>query len=225
MHITIVEDESILAKKIQKKLEKLGYTVTVFLSYKDCIQYCDGNSQFYILDIGLRDGSGFDIITWLRTKKQSNAPIIIISGYEDSQNIIYGLNIGADDYITKPFMPEELLARIRALLRRPAQMEVPHDIHYKNLIFHPETKEVTIESGKVLLVNKELLLLDIFLRNIGKIISRESLVRSVWWAYELEEVSENTINATISKLRKKLNGNFNPRTIYNEGYLLEEDNK
>ncbi len=180
MHITIVEDESILAKKIQKKLEHLGYTVSVFLSYQDFIRHSDGTSQFYILDIGLKDGSGFDIITWLRTKKLSNAPIIIISGYEDSQNIIYGLNIGADDYITKPFIPEELLARIRALLRRPTQMEAPRDIHYKNLVLHPGAKEVTIETGKVILAHKELLLLDIFLKNIGKIISRETLVRSVW---------------------------------------------
>lgn len=185
------------------------------------MRYADGKSDLYILDIALQDGSGFEIIEWLRNKKESSAPIIITSGYGDSQNIIYGLNIGADDYITKPFVPEELLARVRALLRRPTQMEPLKNIQYNNLIFHPDTKEVMIETGKVILGKKELLILELFLRNVGIIVSREMLVRTVWGAHELEEVSENTINVTLSKLRKKLDGNFNLRTIYNQGYILE----
>ena len=130
------------------------------------MRHSDVISDLYILDIALKDGSGFDIIDWLRNKKESNTPVLITSGYGDSQNIIYGLNIGADDYITKPFIPEELLARVRALLRRPAQMGATKDICHKNLIFHPGTKEVTIETGKVILAHKEILILEFFLKNI-----------------------------------------------------------
>jgi len=118
MHISIIDDEKLLTHKISKKLEGSGYATSSFYGYEDFMRHGDIRSQLYIVDISLRDGSGFDIIKWLRNGK-SRAPIIIISGYGDTSRITYGLDLGADDYLVKPVQPDELVARIRAILRRP----------------------------------------------------------------------------------------------------------
>ena len=165
MHITIVDDEKVLGSKIKKKLENEWYAVSAFYGYNEFMAQGDANSQLYIVDISLWDGSGFDIISWLRTKVECKAPIIIMSGYGDSENIIYGLNIGADDYLTKPFVPDELIARVKALLRRPVDMLPQKLLQYKNITFDPVTKEVMVWSTKLHLGHKEKMILEFFMTN------------------------------------------------------------
>jgi DNA-binding response OmpR family regulator len=89
MHISIIDDEKILADKILKKLQNNGYAASAFYGYQDFMHHGDATSGLYIIDISLSDGTGFDIIRWLRKNKESRAPIIVISGYGDSQNIVY----------------------------------------------------------------------------------------------------------------------------------------
>ncbi len=181
----------------------------------------NADSQLYIVDLSLGDGSGFDIIRWLRENRNSHVPIIMVSGHGDSQNIIYGLELGADDYLIKPLVPEELMARIKAMLRRPNNFVSSTIITYKNLVFDIDTKMVKIGDIGVHLAKKESLILELFLTNQGKILTREQLVTSVWGGGQADDITDNTINATISKVRKKLSGNFTPKTIYNHGYVLD----
>lgn len=89
MHISIIDDEKILANKILKKLQNNGYAASAFHGYEDFMHHGDASSGLYIIDISLSDGTGFDIIRWLRKNKESRVPIIVISGYADTQNIVY----------------------------------------------------------------------------------------------------------------------------------------
>lgn len=221
MHITIVDDEKILGSKIKKKLENEGYTVSAFYSYEEFMNQWDANSQLYIIDLALWDGSWFDIISWLRGKAECKSPIMIMSGYGDSENIIYGLNIGADDYLTKPFVPDELIARVRALLRRPIELISQNLLIYKNITFDPSSKEVMVWNTKIHLGYKENMILEFFMSNQWQIISREKLITYIWGGIDISDVSDNTINVTLSKLRKKIGSQLNLKTMYNHGYILD----
>ena len=221
MHITIIDDENILATKIQKKLEIEWYTTSVFNSYQSFINNPTTTSQLYIIDISLWDGSGFDIIAWLRTTIKTNAPVLIMSGYGDSEKIIYGLNIWADDYLTKPFVPDELIARVRALLRRPTEIIEKNELTLRWIVFDKKTREVRVNNQKIYLAQKESALLEFLLEEKDKIISREKLITYVWWGNRMEEVSDNTINVTISKLRRKIWEDFSLKMLYGHGYIFE----
>lgn len=220
MHISIIDDEKILTKNVAKKLKNNGYSVSPFTSYKEFIQKWDHHSDLYIIDISLWDGNGFDIIENLR-KHKCIAPIMIISWYEDSDNIIYGLNIGADDYLTKPFIPDELLARVHALLRRPRMIRTVEILSYKNIHLNVFEGSVEVDGEIISLSKKEFLILELFLRAPGKIIERSELIRKVWWSYQELEVSDNTINVTLSRIRKKFGENFLLETVYNHGFVLK----
>ena len=221
MHISIIDDEKILSSKIRKKLESEWYAVSDFYSYSDFMKHGDSYSHLYIIDISLWDGSGFDIIRWLRTNVECNAPILIVSWYADSEKIIYGLNIWADDYLTKPFIPDELIARIKALLRRPKGLTTYSLITYKDVSFNPETQETKKWSTKIYLTHKESMILEFFMRKRWEMITREKLINSIWWGNNLSSVSDNTINVTLSRIRKKIWSELKLKTMYNHGYILE----
>ncbi|MDD5377259.1 MAG: response regulator transcription factor [Candidatus Gracilibacteria bacterium] len=221
MHISIIDDEKILANKILKKLQNSGYAASAFHGYEDFMQHGDASSELYIIDLSLGDGTGFDIIRWLRKNKDSCVPIIIISGYGDSQNIIYGLELGADDYLTKPLVPDELIARVKAILRRPHGLMNEGIMRYRNISFNTATKETRVGNDIIYLTKNESLIVETFLSNQKKILTRERLISNVWGGHHLSDVSDNTINVTLSNIRKKLGGDFVPKTIYNQGYILE----
>ncbi|MDD5770125.1 MAG: response regulator transcription factor [Candidatus Gracilibacteria bacterium] len=223
MHISIIDDEKILTNKISKKLKLNGYGVSEFYSFKEFM--INGTlsliSDLYIIDISLGDGNGFDIINFLRKTKGLNTPIIIISGFGDTQNIIFGLNLGADDYITKPFYPEELIARIKAILRRPSKIEEKNNLVYNNIVLNNFTKELKIDGKKINLNKKEILIIELFIKNKGKLIPKESFIKTIWGVQNNLDISENTLNATLSKLRRKVGNNFPLQTKYNMGYILK----
>ena len=185
------------------------------------MRHGDARSNLYIIDISLWDGSGFDIITWLRGNSNTKAPIMIISGYGESEKVVYGLNIGADDYMVKPLLPDELIARVKALMRRPSNILSDKILLYKNISYNPERRETKVWENKVYLTHKESMILELFLTRFWRLVSREELINAVWWWNQLSDVSDNTINVTLSKLRKKIGNNFNLKTIYNEWYILE----
>lgn len=220
MHISIIDDEKLLTKKIVKKLEGNGYVVSGFISYRDFVQNGDHLSDFYIVDISLGDGSGFDIIKSLREQK-STAPIMILSGYGDSEKIIYGLNIWADDYLTKPFIPEVLVARIKALLRRPKDIKNIETVSYKDIIITPSSGAVTASWKSIELARKEFFLLELFLRKPNQVIDRSEIIEKVWWVSDALSISDNNINVTLSKLRKKLGEHVMIEPIHGQGYILK----
>ncbi len=202
MHICIIEDEEILNEKIVKKLENNGFLASGYTSYKQFIQYGDTLSDLYVIDISLWDGSGFDIIHYLR-EQACNAPIIILSGYSDSEKIIYGLNIGADDYMTKPFVPEVLVARIQALLRRPKNIVETEVLEYKNIRLTPSTWLVEVNNIPVHLSRKEFFILELLLKSPSEYVDRDEFISKIWGSNK-EEITNNNINVTLLKLRRKL---------------------
>lgn len=221
MYITIIEDEKILSDKISKKLIRNWYNTKIYNWYYDFMKDKDNHSDLYIIDISLQDWNWFDIIKYLREEKKSISPIIITSGYSDPEKKIYWLDLWADDYITKPFTTEELIARIRALLRRSYKVSNNSIIKYKWIIYDSVKK--IIHRGWLIidLTSREIQFIEFMLFNKSKLVTKSELITSVWWESDLIKVSDNNINVTISNVRKKLWSKFKLKTIVWKWYVLE----
>lgn len=221
MHISIIDDEKILSEKIAKKVRNYGFSASSFFWYEDFMKRGDAKSQLYIVDLSLRDGSGFDIVTWLRDEQKTMAPIIMISGYGDVENKIHWLDSGADDYLIKPFLPEELISRIRAIMRRPRDVIYGKTLNFKDICFDLSKREVSVGGYQVHMTRTEQLILEILLKNIWEIVYREQIIAHVWGSHKYEEVSDNNLSVHIRNIKRKLWGKYAIRTEYNCGYLLE----
>jgi len=222
MHITIIEDEKILSKNISKKLIKNWFNTKIFNSYKDFINTDTFVADLYIIDLSLIDWSWFDIIKIIREDKQIDSPIIITSWYSDPEKKIYWLDLWADDYLSKPFSSEELLARIRALLRRSYKVSTNSDIKYKDLIYKVDNKSIIKNWENIVLTSHEIQFIEYMIYNIWKLVTKEEIMISVWWAYDPLDVTDNNINVLISKVRKKLWNSFDLKTIVGQWYILNK---
>jgi len=222
MKITIIEDEKILASKTEIKLKRKWFSAEVFNSFNDFKNNFKYKSDLYLIDISLWDWCWFNLIKWLREEKKISSPIIITSWYNDDQKKIYWLNIWADDYLAKPYSPEILLARIRALIRRSYKIDINSTLKYKDLIYDISNKKISDNWKQIYFTSREIQLVEYILFNIWKLITKEELIISVWWEYDILQVSDNTINVTISKVRKKLWKEFNFKTLINKWYILEK---
>lgn len=225
MHISIVEDEIQLWQKMSSKLLSQGYSVSTFTSYSEFMELWNGKSHVYVIDIGLWDGNGFDIIDWLRKIQHSTAPILITSWYWDTERIVYWLNIGADDYMIKPCMPDEFIARINALTRRnivdKENTETMKSFKYKDIVYFPETQKITQLWKIITLTKRELFIFELFIRNPKNIISRETVIEHGWYWKNSCDISDPVLNTTLSRIRKKFWNSFNMKCLYNFGYVLE----
>lgn len=221
MNICLVEDEKLLADSMSKKLQKDWYNVSVFYNVEDFLQNYKVPSDLYILDLWLPDWSWYDIINFLREIKKVNAPVIISSWYSDIDKKIHGLNIWADDYIVKPFLPEELTARINAIVRRSFTKTPNNVIKYKSFTFDTLNKELFRWKESIKLAKKELDLVEYFFYNKWKLLNKAKIISSIWWEYESVWVSDNTINVTLSRLRKKLWKDFTLVTVVWDWYMLK----
>lgn len=220
MHITIIEDELLLSDQISKRLVKKWYTTKIINSIKEYKDIKNIKSDIFIIDIWLRDWSWFDIIEDLRKVKKINSPIIITSWYDEVDKKVYWLDLWADDYIAKPYSIEELDARIRALLRRA--FENPgNKVFYKSIELDLRDKIIRKSWEIIELTWRESQLVEYFLMNKWKLITKNELVTSVWWKYDELWVTDNNINVTFSKIRRKLGQEFNLKTIFNRWYILE----
>lgn len=222
MNIVIIEDEKLLASNIEKKLEKNWYNVSIFNDLNSFQSSSNINYDLYIVDISLPDWSWLDLIKWLRNTKKIKNPIIITSWYNDIDKKVYWLNIWADDYLSKPFSPDELIARIIAVSRRSLKQKNNSIIKYKNYKYDFLNKEMKKWSEIIDLNKKEIEILELFLENKWKLITKMHIINTIWWNYENLWVSDNTINVTISRIRKKLWDDFRLLTIIWNWYKLEK---
>ncbi len=222
MNITIIEDDKIMANNIAKKLMKNWYEVDVYFDINEFKLNYNDDTDLYIIDISLwnETWAWFTIIKWLRNYKTLSTPILITSWYNDIEKKVYWLDIWADDYLPKPFAPNELIARIRVLLRRNTKDNQSSIIKHWNIEFDLKTKEVKNEWEIVFFAKKELLIIELFLLNKWELISKTKLINSIWWTYDSLDISDNTINVTLSRVRKKLWDKFNLKTIVNGWYIL-----
>lgn len=222
MHIVIIEDDEIFASKISKKLERNLYTTKVFNNANTFYKFKSNlETDLYIVDLNLTDDTWFNVIKHIRNIEKEYTPIIIMSWYSDVENKVYWLDLWADDYIQKPVVPDELLARIRSALRRHNTQINSSIIEYENIVFDLKTKKIFLSWVELRLPKKENQILEFFLQNKGKLITREIIMKKIWGIDDYFYITENTINATISKLRKKLWEKFFLKTRVNEWYILE----
>ena len=222
MHITIIEDEKILSNNIAKKLNRNWYNTKVFNSYNEFINENNLDSDLYVIDISLTDWNWFDIIKHIRKNRENKTPIIITSWYWDIEKKIYWLDIWADDYLAKPYSIEELEARIRALLRRSYENINNSEITYNDLVLNLKEKLIRKNWEVIDLTSKEIQFVEYMMFNVWKIVKKIDLINSVWWKFDEIDVTDNTINVTISKIRKKLWESFKLKTMINRWYMLEK---
>lgn len=220
--IAIVDDEEDIAELISHNLIKEGFDVKVF---NDGEVFLSALDKFYpdlvVLDILLPGVNGLEICRYLKSNYRfSNIPIIILSVKDSETDKVVGLELGADDYLTKPFSPRELIARIKAVLRRAnVRGEKAGLLKAGPLIVDLEKMEVYLEGEKLDLTPVEFRLLSIFIQNPGRVFSREDLLERFWGG---KFVVDRTVDVHISSLRKKLRdfGNF-IKSIRGVGYKFE----
>ncbi len=221
MYITIVEDEKSLWKTMARRLMSNWYNAIVYNSFGEFMKNRSYNSDLYILDLSLWDWNWYNIIKYLRREKNLNTPIIIVSAYSEQEKKIYALDIWADDYMSKPFSTWELMARIRSLFRRKFWVKKNSKIRYKKLLYD-SSKKILKKWGKpISLTLRETQLVEFFIFNKGNLVTKEQLITSVWWEYDTLKVSDNNLNVTIFKLRKKLWDDFNIKTLLRQWYVLK----
>jgi len=225
MRLLVVEDEKKLNELITKKLKKEYYGVDSCFDGEEAVRYVEGTEyDAVILDIMLPKLDGFEVIKRIRAKK-NKVPILLLTARDNIDDKVKGLDYGADDYLVKPFIFEELMARIRVLLRRNSG-NADNVITVANLKVDLDAKTVFRDSVLIKLSGREYSILEYLIRNKGKILPRERIEDHIW-NYEYEG-GTNVIDVYIRYLRKKIDDSYTPKlihTIRGLGYVLRVDNE
>ncbi len=219
MQILLAEDDAVLSDGISKALKQHGYSVAVYdngLSAQNAA--LDSNFDLLILDLGLPKLDGLSVLQTIRTQNKI-VPILVVTARDGLNNRVHGLDLGADDYITKPFDLPELEARVRALLRRSNQVK-DEELILGELKFDISGRRAFVNSVPLELSAKELAVLEFLMLRPGKVVNKEQLIEHMYgWD---EDVTYNAIEVNIHRLRKKLEiAKINIRTIRGLGYLLD----
>ena len=227
--ILVVDDECESANLIEVYLKNEGFDVRTFYTASDALE-CVGKQVFdlAILDVMLPDMSGFELCSRIREKE--NYPVIMLTAKDSEMDKIMGLTIGADDYITKPFLPMELMARVKAQLRRYKKynpgvaQELPREVLEKDgLRLDTRTHQCFLEEEQVALTPTEFSILQILLERQGRVVSAEELFSLIWG--EEYYSGNNTITVHIRHLREKLQDTLDSpkyiKTVWGVGYKIE----
>jgi DNA-binding response OmpR family regulator len=225
MTILVVEDEYKITRFIQRGLEMEHYTVDVAYDGEEALKKVGVNDyDLIILDLMLPKKDGIEVCKEIRERK-IDAPIIMLTARDTIEDRIRGLDQGADDYVVKPFAFGELLARIRALLRREKTVK-RSVLQIADLVLDPATHEVTRNGNPISLTSKEYRLLDYFMRRPGQVCTRTMIGEHIW-GYNFVD-SSNVIDVSVSNLRKKVDGGHSLqllKTVRNVGYKIIQDVK
>ena len=223
MRVLIVEDEKRLAQALGQIMEEQRYNVDMVYDGQDGLDYgLSGQYDVIVLDVMLPKMDGFSMVKKLRENNIS-VPVLMLTARDEISDKVTGLDCGADDYMTKPFSPEELLARIRALSRRQGDV-VLEDIHWADLTLKLSSRTLHCGAKSVSLGFKEFEVLKLLLANPKGIVSKEELIVKVWGSDSNAE--DNNVEAYISFLRKKffyLGSRAGIGTVRKVGYHLEEN--
>lgn len=220
----MVEDNKRLAQTISKGLREQSFAVdTVFDGESALYQTEINDYDLIVLDVMIPEPNGFVVCQKLR-EKNFQTPILMLTALDATEDKIYGLDTGADDYLTKPFEFGELLARIRALLRRRTNKIVQTKIEVADLIIDTNAQRVWRGQHEVLLTAKEYALLEFMAREKGKVLGRAEIAEHVW--DENFDAFSNTIDVYINHLRTKIDEGFDIKLIHTRrgaGYILDDD--
>jgi len=225
MRVLLVEDDQRIVDFVQRGLKAEGYIVETANNGKDAIALgTEGKFQAIVLDLGLPDLNGRQICERLRGNGV-DTPILMLTARDTVQDKVSGLRSGADDYMTKPFAFEELLARIEALMRRRGgEIKQPEakELHLADLVLNGETHEVRRGDTIIDLTPKEFTLLECFMRTPGKVLSRTRILEQVW-GYSADPLT-NVVDVYIRQLRRKIDDDFELKllkTVRGFGYKLD----
>jgi two-component system copper resistance phosphate regulon response regulator CusR len=213
MHILVVEDEAKVARALQEGLEREDYVVTVARTGEEGYYLLDAQAfDLVVLDLMLPGRGGLEILATLRGRDRA-IPVLILTARDAVQDRVTGLDAGADDYLVKPFAFPELLARIRALLRRGRPEPVTR-LSLADLEMDIAARRVTRAGRDIDLTSREFELLEYLLRNRGRVVSREMLVRDVWKETRRATPLDNVIAVHIARLRRKIDEPFEVKLIH-----------
>ena len=223
MRILLAEDEVALNKALSKILKRSGYVVDSVYDGEDALLYLESDIyDIAVLDVMMPKTDGLTVLKTIRERKNT-VPVIILTAKSETEDKISGLDLGADDYITKPFKTEELLARLRAVSRRNVSNTAVNGLTYGNLTLDQKTYELRTESDSVKLNHKEFQLIEVFMKNPKIVMSADKIMDKLW--DEDSNAEQSVIWVYISGLRKKLsriNANVTIKTSRNAGYYLEK---
>lgn len=224
MNVFLLEDDEAIGIGLKYSLENEGYTVTIATSVKSAFEIINKEKfALYILDLTLPDGSGYDVCKKIKTI--GDFPVIFLTAYDDEVNVVMGLELGADDYISKPFRVKELIARIKSVLRR-YNRESKGIIKIGNILINTNKATVFKNGQEVILTAMEYKLFLILLNNRGNILSRNKLLEYIW-DVEGDFVNDNTLTVYIKRLRDKIEDDPSApmiiKTIRGLGYVIEND--
>ncbi len=222
--IAILDDEPDIVELVSLHLENAGFKVRGFLDAEKFLKFLDKQKpDLIILDLMLPGADGFEICKYLRRKEElSSIPIIMLTAKREESDKVLGLELGADDYVTKPFSAKELVARIKAILRRPVPKEEARSITIGDiLVLNLEKFEVLVEDKKVPLTATEFRILKLLASRRGWVFTREQILDNLWGHEKI--VLDRTIDVHVKNLREKLGkaARF-IKNIRGIGYKLEE---
>lgn len=222
MRLLVIEDEIKVARFIERGLREEGFAVeTAGDGESGLVKAQSGDFDLIILDVMLPVRDGFSVLRELRAAR-APARVLMLTARDGVQDRVHGLDLGADDYLVKPFAFAELLARVRALLRRGAGEE-PALLHAADLQMDARARRVTRGGQLVTLSQKEFGVLEHLLRRVGSVVTRAELAEKVW--EDLQGTPSNVIEVTVYHLREKIDRGFSPtliQTVRGAGYLLQK---
>lgn len=216
--ILVVDDEEDLCEILKFNLEMEGYTVDTAYSAEEALKLDITQYNLLLLDVMMGEISGFKMARMLKANKDTaEIPIIFITAKDTENDTITGFNLGADDYISKPFSLREVIMRVKAVLRRTAGVQIKEEeqLQYKGFVINIPQKKVTIDGEETSLTKKEFEILLLLLQNQGRVFSREDILAKVW--NDEVYVLDRTIDVNITRLRKKI-GSYGKYIVTRLGY-------
>ncbi len=215
--VVLIDDESGILDFIELGLRQEGLRVTSATTAAAGLDLVRREQpDLVILDVGLPDADGFDLLALLRS--ETDIPVVMLTARGDLDDRVRGLDLGADDYIAKPFHFAELLARVRAHLRRRAGDRPANSLRCADLVLDPRAREVRRAGRRIELTAREFELLELLLRNAGEVLSKESILDRLWgYAFD-----DNLVEVYVGYLRRKLGAPALIHTLRGAGYVLRE---
>jgi two-component system, OmpR family, response regulator RegX3 len=222
-----VEDDPSHRLLVATLLESAGFQVHSFIDADSFRRHIRGSSvDLVLLDWMLPDGSGLELLEWIRSSNQAKLPVILVTGRETDEDVVTGLSAGADDYIVKPPHPAQLLARINSVLRRSGfTAQNANNNEFAPYILREDLREIHLNNKLIPTTDREFDLMQYLFRRRGNIVSRETLLKQVWNLQGL--VSSRTVDTHVSRLRKKLElegqHGWTLSGVFQHGYRLEQN--
>ncbi len=224
MKILVVEDEIKVSNFIMRGLEEEGYTVEVAEDGSKGLELIKTKEyDIVLLDLMIPEIDGLEVLKRMR-QDEIETPVLIITAKSTKEDVIKGLDLGSDDYLTKPFSFDELLARIRALLRR-SRKAVPLTLEYREMVLNPYSRRLSVGDKEAELTEKEFLIMEYMMRNYERPLTRKEMAEYAW---QSQDDSSNIVDVYVNFLRKKIELLTDRKfihTVRGVGYILKEDNE